>query len=107
MKKLAGVIGFLLTGLVSAQPVELTCVEIRDGHTVSIVFDENERTVRRDSGPVMSAYIDQSVIEFYMETSKNRFFQRINRSNGMMMIRSETSGNLLTPYRCTRAAKQF
>jgi hypothetical protein len=84
----------------------LSCVHPPDNFTVSIEFDERAGRVRVNESMIVKATFTANAIMF-TTLPPHAYFHSINRSNGVMMIKSEENGRLLTPYQCSVAKKKF
>jgi len=91
----------------TASPVELTCVNPKDGFSISIVFDVTTNLVSVNSGVPISAYINASLIEFDLTVGGKKYFHRINRSSGAMMIKDVAKDVVLPTYECSVSHKRF
>ena len=84
----------------------LSCVSPSDNFTVSVEFDEKAGLVRYMGGPIVKATFTPTAIMF-TTLPPSAYFHSINRSNGVMMIKSEENGSLITPHQCSIAKKKF
>ena len=84
----------------------LTCVNPSDNFNVAVEFDEKSGLVRYMGGPIVKATFTPSTITF-TTLPPHSYFHNINRSNGVMMIRSEETGGQIQPHQCTIARKKF
>lgn len=96
-----------MPGVINAQPVQLSCIDPKDNFTISIVFDSlKQQVVVNDMKPTVAS-ITQSLIEFSLMLDGVKYFHRINRSTGSMMIVNNSNGDLLSPYQCSLAKRKF
>ena len=85
----------------------LVCVAPSDNFTISVELNEKLQLVRLNEGANVRASFTPIAITFFVKLSEANYFHSINRSTGVMMIRNESSGQLLTPYQCSVATKKF